>query len=116
MLRSRSGPESSWHPKGVVSLIHEIAQDFGLERATDRVTLTIITDHGTLEVTEVGDGSDHSTIRLKDVAGDVHLIQEQQDQVASIEQLKTSNANLKNAIEEIKASNANLKYSIHQHS
>ena len=67
---------SSWHPKGVVSLVHEIAQDFGLEHATDRVTLTIITDHGALEVTEMGDGSDHSTIRLKDVAGDVHLIQE----------------------------------------
>jgi FkbM family methyltransferase len=41
-----------------------------------------------------------------------HLIQEQQDQVASIEELKTSNANLKNSIEEIKASSANLKYSI----
>ena len=74
--------ENSWHPDGLAVLVQQTARRYGVDRSLSRITIIVTTDHGQLEVQSIGGSSEHPTIRLLDMADNVHMVRE--DRILSI--------------------------------
>jgi hypothetical protein len=68
---------STWHAdKGLVGLVQDTARQYGLDNGLQRITITIVTDHGSLDVQSIGGSTEHGTVKLVDLDDHVHLLQD----------------------------------------